>query len=51
MGSFFNNPAALRIIDKLPLIKTWRIPLMIRGEARYMTNMDKLYGIAAFELG
>jgi N-acetylglutamate synthase-like GNAT family acetyltransferase len=51
MGSFFNNAAALRIIDKLPLIKTWRIPLMIRGEARYTSNMDKLYGIAAFELG
>jgi len=51
MGSFFNNPPALGISDKLPLIKTWRIPLMIRGEARYTSNMDRLYGIAAFELG
>ncbi len=51
MGSFYNNPEALKIIEKVPKKRSWRIPLMIRGESRYSKDMDRLFGIAAFELG
>ena len=51
MGSFYSNPEALKIIEKVPKKRSWRIPLMIRGESRYTKDMDRLFGIAAFELG
>ncbi len=51
MGSFFQNENALRIIDKGKKIRSWRIPLMIRGEERYGNDLNNVYGIAAFELG
>lgn len=51
MGSFYSNPEALKIIEKVPKKRSWRIPLMIRGQSRYDKDMDRLFGIAAFELG
>jgi ribosomal protein S18 acetylase RimI-like enzyme len=51
MGSFFKNADALRITENVPKVRTWRIPLMIRGKARYESDLGKLFGIAAFELG
>jgi ribosomal protein S18 acetylase RimI-like enzyme len=50
-GSFSSNRAALKIMEETPKIDRWRIPLMIRGKARYNTNTSKVFGIAAFELG
>jgi len=51
MGSFYKNEQAIRIIDKMPRIRSWRIPLMVRGKARYGGDLSKIFGIAAFELG
>ena len=51
MGSFYKNSEALKIVEKVPKLRSWRIPLMIRGENRYASNASKNYGIAAFELG
>jgi len=50
-GSFSSNPTAMKIMDEMPRINQWRIPLMIRGRARYSTDTGKVFGIAAFELG
>lgn len=50
-GSFSSNLAALRIMEEMPRINQWRIPLMIRGRARYHVDTSKVFGIAAFELG
>jgi GNAT superfamily N-acetyltransferase len=50
-GSFSSNQAALKIMDETPRINQWRIPLMIRGKARYSADTSKVFGIAAFELG
>lgn len=50
-GSFSENRAALDIMDALPRVRQWRIPLMIRGEGRYNADRGKVFGIAAFELG
>ena len=51
MGSFLKNPKAIEISSKMPIVRSWRIPLMIRGKGRYESNLSKLFGIAAFELG
>lgn len=51
MGSFSRNEDAVRIIDSNKKIRSWRIPLMIRGKVRYGKDLSKFYGIAAFELG
>jgi GNAT superfamily N-acetyltransferase len=51
MGSFSKNENALRIIDKGKIVRSWRIPLMIRGKERYAYDLSRVYGIAAFELG
>lgn len=51
MGSFFKNKEAVRIVDAMPKVRSWRIPLMIRGEERYATDLNHIFGIAAFELG
>lgn len=50
-GSFSSNQVALKIMDETPRINQWRIPLMIRGRARYSADTSKVFGIAAFELG
>lgn len=51
MGSFIKNPEAIRITNQMPIVRSWRIPLMIRGKGRYESDLSKLFGIAAFELG
>jgi ribosomal protein S18 acetylase RimI-like enzyme len=51
MGSFVKNRAALRITEGVPRIRSWHIPLMVRGEMRYASDLSSLFGIAAFELG
>jgi ribosomal protein S18 acetylase RimI-like enzyme len=50
-GSFSSNRSALKIMDEMPRMNEWRIPLMIRGGARYSSDTSKVFGIAAFELG
>jgi predicted N-acetyltransferase YhbS len=50
-GSFSSNRAAMKIMEEAPRLNQWRIPLMIRGRARYSTGTGKVFGIAAFELG
>jgi len=51
VGVFFKNQAACQIAERLPKMRTWRIPLMIRGEQRYTSGTNKIFGITAFELG
>ncbi len=51
MGSFLRNESALKIIAKLPKVRSWTIPVMVRGRSRYSGDLSSLYGIAAFELG
>jgi GNAT superfamily N-acetyltransferase len=51
LGVFFRNQAACGIAEQLPKVRTWRIPLMIRGEPRYTSGLNKVFGITAFELG
>jgi len=51
MGSFFKNEDAVGIIDRSMKIRSWRIPLMVRGKVRYGGDLSSFYGIAAFELG
>jgi len=51
MGSFMKNQEALKIVNEVPIVRSWKIPLMIRGEGRYNADIGNLFGIAAFELG
>ena len=51
MGSFIKNAKAIEITNQMPIVRSWRIPLMIRGKGRYESDLGKLFGIAAFELG
>ncbi len=51
VGSFSNNHSALRIANQLPTIRSWRIPLMVRGKNRYEDGPGGVFGIAAYELG
>jgi GNAT superfamily N-acetyltransferase len=51
MGSFFKNEDAVGIIDRNTKIRSWRIPLMVRGKVRYGGDLSRFYGITAFELG
>jgi GNAT superfamily N-acetyltransferase len=51
LGVFFRNQAACGIAEPLPKVRTWRIPLMVRGEPRYISGINKVFGITAFELG
>jgi len=50
-GSFVKNLEAGRIIRKLPLERSWTIPMMIRGKSRYGSDVKKAFALAAFELG
>lgn len=50
-GTFARNSVAVRIIRKLPLVRSWNIPMMIRGDSRYGPDVSKAFGLAAFELG
>jgi len=35
----------------MPIVRQWRIPLMIRWRGGFKSDLSKLLGIAAFELG
>jgi GNAT superfamily N-acetyltransferase len=50
-GTFAKNAEAGRIIKKLPIDRTWIVPMMIRGKSRYGLGTDKAFAVAAFELG
>jgi len=50
-GTFARNSVAGGIIKKLPLVRSWNIPMMIRGKGRYGPDVSKAFGLAAFELG
>ncbi len=51
MGVFPDNPVAVEIANSMKRIRYWRTLLMTRGKERYCANIDKLFGVVAFELG
>ncbi len=51
MGAFDNNASALKVIRDVPRINEWQVPLMTRGAKRYQSDIRKVFGIAAYELG
>jgi predicted GNAT family N-acyltransferase len=51
LGVFPENPLAVDIVNSIRRVRYWRTHLMIRGKERYYANIDKLFGMAAFELG
>jgi len=51
LGVFVDNLTATEIADSFKKVRTWRTQLMIKGKERYDTDIDKLFGVAAFELG
>lgn len=50
-GFFAENGTAVAIADRLPLFRMWSTKLMVLGKGRCYPHIDRLYGIAAFELG
>jgi len=50
-GVFPDNPQAVEIANSMRLVRYWRTHLMTRGKERYCAHIDKLFGVAAFELG
>jgi len=50
-GVFLRNKEAMRFTEVLPKARTWTIPMMIRGEGRYLSDITKVFSLAAFELG
>ena len=50
-GTFAANKEAERIFKTLPIARSWIISMMIRGEGRYESAADKVFAVAAFELG
>lgn len=50
-GTFSNNSEAGRIVRLLPEERSWMIPMMVRGKARYGNGVSKAFAVAAFELG
>lgn len=51
LGVFPDNPLAVEIANSMRRVRYWRTHLMTRGEERYCAHIDKLFGVAAFELG
>jgi len=51
LGVFPDNPQAVEIANSMRRVRYWRTHLMTRGEERYCAHIDKLFGVAAFELG
>jgi hypothetical protein len=51
LGVFVDNLIAAEIADSFKKVGIWETQLMIRGNERYNTDIDKLFGVAAFELG
>jgi len=50
-GVFPDNPQAVEISNSMRRVRYWRTHLMTRGKERYFAHIDKLFGVAAFELG
>ena len=50
-GTFARNSEAGRIIRTLPIERSWNIPTMIRGKSCYESAADRVFAVAAFELG
>lgn len=50
-GAFRRNELAVRILERERWHNSWTIPLMIRGEPRYVGEISEIFGPAAFELG
>ena len=50
-GTFAKNRVAERIFRTLPVARSWIIPIMIRGKNRYESAGERVFAIAAFELG
>ena len=50
-GVFLRNREAMRFTEMLPKARTWTIPMMIRGKGRYLSDITKVFSLAAFELG
>jgi GNAT superfamily N-acetyltransferase len=51
LGVFPDNPVAVEIANSMRRVRYWRTHLMTRGKERYCAHIDKLFGVAAFELG
>jgi ribosomal protein S18 acetylase RimI-like enzyme len=51
LGVFPDNPMAVEIANSMRRVRYWRTHLMTRGEERYCAHIDRLFGVAAFELG
>lgn len=51
LGVFPDNPMAVEIANSMHRVRYWRTHLMTRGKERYSAHIDKLFGVAAFELG
>ena len=50
IGTFPKNEHAVRIFTRLPKIFELEVPLMIKGEDRYL-GAERVYAVAAMELG
>ncbi len=50
-GLFQENKQAIEIVSSLPTVRYWHTYLMVRGAERFSGGVDKVYGVAAFELG
>ena len=50
-GTFVKNAEAVRVFKSLPVERSWVVPMMIRGNGRYGTDLSKVFALAAFELG
>lgn len=51
MGVFKDNLGAVSVTKDLKKSKVWTTVLMIKGEPRYETGIEKVFAIPAFELG
>ncbi len=51
LGVFPDNCMAVEIANSRKRVRYWRTHLMTRGKERYYDHIDKLFGVAAFELG
>lgn len=51
LGIFPENRDAVELVGALPVVRHWRTQLMTRGAERFGTGVEKVYGLAAFELG
>jgi predicted N-acetyltransferase YhbS len=48
---FVDNRDAYTLASGFDSVITWKTDMMVRGRDRYCTDLSKVYGMAAFELG